>query len=116
MTFPFGIWRLLHKRSVAFTIRMKRRSVVTYAPDLWVHCAGEPCSASRGRLDGAGLDQADLVGEDHRLDTIAEPQLVEHVGDVRLDGGFADLQLASDLGIGEAAAQQAHYFLLALRQ
>src|SRR5207302_11053488 len=79
---------------------------VTSAPDLWLHRSGEPASTARGRSGGARFDQSDLVGENHRLDTVAQFQFVEDVGDVGLDGRLAALQLPGDLRVGEAAAQQ----------
>src|SRR5713226_9162780 len=79
-----------------------------------------PCPPPEGegiyRLAGAWLDQPDLVGEDHRLHAVAEPQLVEDMGDVGLDRGFADLQLASDLRVRQASRQEADDLLLAVRE
>src|SRR5205823_12734971 len=37
-------WHLLHKRTVPFTVGVKRLGVVTTAPDLWVRCEGEGSS------------------------------------------------------------------------
>src|SRR4029077_4975598 len=66
------------------------------------------------RLVCAWLDQPDLVGEDHRLNAVAEPQLVEQMRNMRLYRGVADLQLASDLWVGHAWRQETNRHLLAV--
>jgi hypothetical protein len=38
-----------------------------------------------------------LVGEHHRLDAVAEAELLEDVRDVCLDGRLADVELLTDL-------------------
>ena len=49
--------------------------------------------------------QAVFVGEDDRLDPVAESEFGEHRGDVGLYGGFADEEGGGDLGVGPALAQ-----------
>ena len=56
------------------------------------------------RLRAVRLEEARLVGEHDRLDAVAEVELLEDVGDVRLDGRVADEELLGDLGVGEAPA------------
>ena len=46
-----------------------------------------------------------FVGEHHRLGAVAQPELGEDAGDVRLDRRVADDQLGGDLGVGEPARQ-----------
>ena len=95
---------------------------------LWmrrVHGAGRV--GERGRVVGAGSGfhgllflvsvlggsgpgsavgyQAVFVGEDDRLDPVAESEFGEHRGDVGLYGGFADEEGGGDLGVGPALAQ-----------
>src|SRR5439155_5345850 len=55
MTFPFAIGHLLHKRTVSFTVEVKRTGVVTTAPDLWVRCEGEGSSTPRVSQAAPGL-------------------------------------------------------------
>ncbi len=50
---------------------------------------------------------AGLVGEHHDLHAVAQPELLEHVGDVRLDGRLADVELRPDLCIREALREEA---------
>ena len=47
-----------------------------------------------------GGDQPGLVGEDDRLDPVAEAELAEQAGDVAFDGGFADEQALGEFGVG----------------
>ena len=47
-----------------------------------------------------GGDQPGLVGEDDRLDPVAEAELAEQAGDVAFDGGFADEQPLGEFGVG----------------
>src|SRR2546428_2799259 len=47
-------WHLLHKRCVTFTLGVKRRGVVTTAPDLLVRCAGGAGAAPPGKRGPAG--------------------------------------------------------------
>src|ERR1700694_354013 len=104
MTFPFAIGISFTTGFMPFTLGPKEWDVVTCAPDFWVLREGERASTSRGMSGGARFDQPDLVGEDHRLDAVAQFQLVEHVGDVRLDRGLSDLQLFRDLRVRQPAA------------
>jgi hypothetical protein len=41
------------------------------------------------------------------LDAVAEFELLQDVGDVALEGGFAEVELAGDLCVREAAGEQA---------
>jgi membrane protease YdiL (CAAX protease family) len=54
----------------------------------------------------AGPDQPALVGERHGLHPVAQVQLGEHPGQVRLDGGLAQEQLGGDLRVGQPAGHQ----------
>ena len=63
----------------------------------------------------AGADDAGLVGEDDRLDAVAEVELVEHAGDVGLDRERRDDELFGDLGVGEAARDEHEDLALARR-
>src|ERR1051326_451607 len=47
----------------------------------------------------ARLYDARLVREDDRLHSVAEPELHQHVRDVRLDRRLADEELLRDLGV-----------------
>src|SRR5215472_7150883 len=47
--------------------------------------------------------QPRLICQDHRLHAVAQLQLVEHVGNVGLDRGLADMKSGGDLGVGEAS-------------
>jgi hypothetical protein len=47
-----------------------------------------------------------LVREDDRLYAIAQVELLEDVGDVRLDGGLADVELLGDLSVGESVGDE----------
>ena len=62
-----------------------------------------------------GSNRPALVGEHDRLDAVAEVELLEDVRDVRLDGRVADVELLRDLGVGEAAGDQAKDVQLARR-
>ena len=53
------------------------------------------------------LEKAALVGEHHRLDAVAQAELLEDVRDVGLDGRLADVELLPDLGVREAVGHQA---------
>ena len=61
-------------------------------------------AAASGRA--ARLDQAGLVGEDHRLDPVAQAELGQDPADMRLHGGLGDEQPAGDLGVGQAAGDE----------
>src|SRR5688500_3149287 len=53
-----------------------------------------------------GFDQAALVGQDDRLDPVADPELGEQVAHMGLHGGLADVEGVGDLGVREALRQQ----------
>src|SRR6478609_8136857 len=55
-------------------------------------------AAVPGRLLRIGFDQARLVCEHDRLYAVAQSQLLQRVGDVRLHGRLADHKLPGDLG------------------
>ena len=55
------------------------------------------------RVRGSRPDDAGLIGQDHGLDPVAEPELGQQVPDVRLHRGFADEQVGSYLRVGEPA-------------
>ena len=55
----------------------------------------------------AGLDDPGLVGEHDGLDAVAQSELREHAGDVGLDRRAGHDELLGDLGVGEAAGDQA---------
>ena len=57
-------------------------------------------------------DQAVVEGEDHGRGAVAQPQLGEHVVDVRLDRALADEQLGGDLAVGLAPADQRQHLEL----
>src|SRR5215207_11210648 len=57
----------------------------------------------------AAVDQSGVVGVDHRLDAVAQRQLVEDVVHVGLDGALAEEQLGTDLGVRPAAGQLAEH-------
>jgi hypothetical protein len=46
------------------------------------------------------VDEAQTVGDDRGLDTVAQSQLVRDGGDVGLDGGDTEMDCLGDLGIG----------------
>jgi hypothetical protein len=54
-----------------------------------------------------------LVGEDDRLDAISEPELLEDVRDVGLDGRLADVQVLRDLSVRQTAGHQPEDLALA---
>src|SRR3954452_418225 len=69
-----------------------------------------------GGVVTAGLDQAGLVGDDDGLGPVAHGELGEEVGDVGLDGRVADDELAGDLAVRAAAADQLEHLQLARRE
>ena len=75
-----------------------------------------PTVGDREDQEGARRDQAGLVGEDHRLHAVAQPQLGEHVADVGLDRRLADHQLGGDLRVGHALGDQPQHLQLPLGQ
>ena len=72
-------------------------------------------SASRGGLV-AGLYESGFVGEYDCLDAVADAELAEYPGHVRLDGGLAEEQPVSDLGVRQPAGDQLQDVELALGQ
>ena len=54
-----------------------------------------------------------LVGEDHRVDAVAQAELHEDVAHVRLDGVLGDHELGRDLGVRQAPGKQAERVALA---
>ena len=74
---------------------------------------GRPARLPRAAL---GVEQPRLVREHDRLDAVAQVELLQHVGDVGLDRRVADEQLLADLGVGEAAGDQAEHVALARGQ
>ena len=54
-----------------------------------------------------------FVGEDDRLNPVTQAELGEQAGHVGLDGGWLDDELGGDLGVGQAARQQAQHVVLA---
>src|SRR6266550_2500352 len=78
-------------------------------------------SASRALVEIAwrprvSVEESRLVREHYCLDAVAEVELLEDVRDVCLDGGVADVELSADLGVREAAGDQAEHVELALCQ
>jgi hypothetical protein len=47
-----------------------------------------------------------ITPEDHRLHAVAQPELGEHVRDVRLHRAAADHEPPGDLGVGEPASRR----------
>src|SRR6187551_3093651 len=62
------------------------------------------------------FEETGLVGEDDRLDAVAQAELLEDVRDVRLHRRVADEELLADLGVRKAVRDQAKDLLLARRQ
>ena len=54
--------------------------------------------------------------EHHGLHPVAEAELLEDVGDVRLHGGLADVELGADLRVGQPSRDQPEDLQLALGQ
>src|SRR4051812_17301829 len=61
-------------------------------------------------------DEAGLVGVDHGLDAVAQPELAEQVRDVRLDRGLREDERGGDLCVGQAGGEHSQHLLLALGQ
>jgi hypothetical protein len=103
--------------SLACCAHQRRSWPTSPSPDAEQHPT-RPCTEPRSqdiKLGRASLrrHQAALIGEDHRLHTVAQAQLGEHVADVGLGGGLGDDQPAGDLGVGAAPGQQPQAFDLA---
>jgi len=54
-----------------------------------------------------------VEGEDHRGGPVAQPELREHVVDVRFDRALADEQLGGDLGVRHPEADERKHLALA---
>src|SRR5580700_8197020 len=63
-----------------------------------------------------GLDQAGLVGEDDGLDPVPQSQLGQDPGHVGLDRGLAERQRGRQLGVAQAAPDQAEHLQFTWRQ
>jgi peptidoglycan/LPS O-acetylase OafA/YrhL len=61
---------------------------------------------------GAGLDQPALVREDHQLGAVAQAELGEDAGHVRLDGRRSDEQALGDLGVARPPGDGDHHLAL----
>jgi hypothetical protein len=68
---------------------------------------GELPAAQRRALSGSRsrVDEAGLVGVDHRLDPVAQPELRQHPSEVRLDSRLGDEEPLGNLGVGKAAGE-----------
>src|SRR6185437_7335688 len=65
-----------------------------------------PVASSSSVAGCAGADEPGLICEDHSVYTVAEVELREQTGDVRLDCGRLDDELRRDLGVREAPGEQ----------
>ena len=104
---------------------LAREQVLERDPDHDPSCSSASmsgqCRTDRARADDpptsrVRVDEPGLVGEHDRLDAVAQVELLEDVRDVRLDGRLADVELLADLGVREAAGDQAEDVALALGQ
>src|SRR5260370_23765263 len=93
----WGVWRVAPPRLSARGARVTAR---------W------PGGGFAGR--GRGLVDAGLVGEDHGLDAIAQPEFEQDPLDVGTDRGFFDEQRGGDLPVGQSARDQGQDLALAL--
>jgi hypothetical protein len=55
----------------------------------------------------AWLDESAFVGEDVGLGAVVHVEFLEHAGDVGLDGGLAEDEVAGDVAVGLAAGEEA---------
>ena len=78
--------------------------------------AAGPVPAIRLPGGGSRFDEPALVGEDDGLDAVAQVELGEDAGDVRLHRRLADEQLGGDLGVGQPAGEQPQDLELARAQ
>ncbi len=62
------------------------------------------------------VGQPAAVGQHDRLQPVADPELHQDPGDVRLHGALADVEPAGDLGVGAAVGHQPEHLPLALGQ
>ena len=68
--------------------------------------APRPDPPSATRLGRAGAHQLVLVGEDHQLDAVGQPELGEQMAHVRLHAAGRHVHLERDVGVGQAAGDQ----------
>jgi hypothetical protein len=61
-------------------------------------------------------DQRGLVGQDNRLDAVAQSELGHYPADVDLDGARGQVQAAGDLAVGQARGDEGEDVLLAAGQ
>ena len=54
-----------------------------------------------------------LDGEPRELGVVAQPELLQHVTAMGIDGLDADLEVLGDLAVGHAAREHLHHLLLA---
>jgi hypothetical protein len=59
---------------------------------------------------------AELLRHQHQVNAVTSRELVEQVGDVGLDGSFADLQRARDVPVTRALADQVENLVFARGQ
>jgi hypothetical protein len=71
----------------------------------WEH--GGQRQRARTWLSGVARDEASVEGEDDGLDTVTAAELCEHSTNMRFDGGFAQGEHLSDLGIRHAVSDEA---------
>ena len=74
--------------------------------------AGTAPATSVPDVAGAGLDQPALVREDHQLGAVAQAELGEDAGHVRLDGRRSDEQALGDLGVAGPPGDGDHHLAL----
>src|SRR3954470_17039672 len=99
--------------ATAMSVRVMRVFVVIMPRALR---AGASPSSSRRVTRQPRLTRGDetaLVGEDDRLHAVAQAELGQHVGDVGLDRVLAEHELRGDLGVGQAAGDEAQHLELA---
>jgi hypothetical protein len=69
----------------------------------------KPGAALVSRPRAAGASEAGFVGEDHELDAVAEPELLQHARDVCLDHGCGEVKLCADFGIRGPARDESDH-------
>src|SRR3954452_23138223 len=75
---------------------------------VWI--ARDAALVEAGRI---GVEEPALVGEDDGLHAVAEVQLLQDVGDVRLDRRLADVELLADLRVREPGGDEPQDLALA---
>ena len=55
------------------------------------------------------VGRAEVVGDDHRLDPVAQPQLGEHMADMRLHGRLAHEEIRGSYGVPALSRRVAGY-------